>query len=42
MYEYLATGELEPTLTTIAFEDIPDGLDKLAKGEVVGRLVALY
>nr|WP_282599274.1 zinc-binding dehydrogenase [Brevibacterium sp. R8603A2] len=42
VYEYLATGELEPTLTTIAFEDIPDGLDKLAKGEVVGRLVALY
>lgn len=42
VYEYLATGELEPTLTTIAFEDIPDGLAKLAKGEVVGRLVALY
>mgnify|MGYP000333057694 CR=1 FL=1 len=35
-------GKLEPTITTIGFDDIPDGLDKLAKGEVVGRLVALY
>lgn len=42
VYEYLATGKLEPTITTIGFDDIPDGLDKLAKGEVVGRLVALY
>ena len=35
-------GKLEPTITTIGFDDIPDGLDKLAKAEVVGRLVALY
>lgn len=41
-YEMFATGEVEPDVTTISFEEIPDGLDRLAKGEVQGRLVAMY
>lgn len=41
-YEMFATGEVEPDITTIGFEDIPDGLERLEKGEVQGRLVALY
>lgn len=42
VYEYLATGELNPTLTKITFDEIPEGLEKLHKGEVIGRLVAMY
>lgn len=42
VYDYLATGELNPTITEISFDDIPDGIDKLAKGQVVGRLVATF
>ncbi|MET0911614.1 MAG: zinc-binding dehydrogenase, partial [Ilumatobacteraceae bacterium] len=42
VYDYLATGELNPTITEISFDEIPDGIDKLAKGQVVGRLVATF
>lgn len=38
----LATGELKPTLTEITFDEIPEGLEKLQRGEVIGRLVAIY
>jgi hypothetical protein len=27
-------------ITEISFDEIPGGIDKLAKGEVIGRLVA--
>lgn len=40
VYEYFATGELKPNITTISFEEIPEGLEKLHNGEIVGRLVA--
>jgi alcohol dehydrogenase, propanol-preferring len=40
VYDYFATGKLNPTVTEIGFEEIPEGLEKLKKGEVVGRLVA--
>ncbi|MEV8546906.1 zinc-binding dehydrogenase [Streptomyces sp. NPDC051572] len=40
VYEMMATGELKPALTSITFNEIPEGLDRLAKGGVVGRLVA--
>ena len=42
VYDFLATGQLDPTITEITFDDIPDGIDRLAKGQVVGRLVAKY
>jgi propanol-preferring alcohol dehydrogenase len=41
-YDYFATGQIDPVITEIGFEDIPAGLEKLAKGEVVGRLVVMY
>ncbi len=40
VYRYFATGQLTPTLTEITFDEIPDGIAKLKRGEVVGRLVA--
>lgn len=38
--KWIASGDLEPTITTIGFEDIADGIGKLERGEVRGRLVA--
>ncbi len=40
VYNYFATGQLTPIITTIGFDDIPQGLEKLHNGEIVGRLVA--
>ena len=40
VYEFFATGQLAPHYTEIGFDDIPDGLDRLARGLVKGRLVA--
>ena len=42
VYGYMATGELNPTITTISFDEIPEGLEKLHRGEVVGRLVCEF
>ncbi|MDO5513069.1 zinc-binding dehydrogenase [Corynebacterium sp.] len=42
VYEYMATGKLNPTITTIGFDEIPEGIEKLKNGEVVGRLVASF
>jgi propanol-preferring alcohol dehydrogenase len=41
IYDYFATGKLDPATTPITFDDIPDGLERLRRGEVTGRLVAL-
>ncbi|MGI6066894.1 MAG: zinc-binding dehydrogenase [Bacillota bacterium] len=41
VYDFFATGKLNPQLTTITFDEIKDGLDRLKRGEVKGRLVAL-
>ena len=38
--KWLAEGQIEPTLTTIDFEEIADGVGRLERGEVTGRLVA--
>ena len=38
--KWIASGDLEPTLTLIDFEEIADGVDRLKRGEVTGRLVA--
>jgi propanol-preferring alcohol dehydrogenase len=40
VYNYLATGKLEPTLTEITFAEIPEGIERLKRGELVGRLIA--
>jgi propanol-preferring alcohol dehydrogenase len=40
VYEFFASGQLAPRYTEIDFDDIPDGLDRLARGLVTGRLVA--
>lgn len=40
-YELMATGDLDPLIEEIAFEEIGEGLDRLAAGGVKGRLVAI-
>lgn len=42
VYDYLASGHLNPAITEIGFHEIPEGLDRLHRGDVVGRLVAVY
>jgi propanol-preferring alcohol dehydrogenase len=37
---HMARGDLTIAASTIGFEDIPDGLDRLERGGVVGRIVA--
>jgi propanol-preferring alcohol dehydrogenase len=37
---HMARGELEIATSTISFEEIPAGLERLARGGVVGRIVA--
>jgi propanol-preferring alcohol dehydrogenase len=39
-YELFASGQINPTFTVIGFDDIPEGIEKLRRGEVRGRLVA--
>lgn len=41
VYEYFKTGQLTPQLSTIKFEEIGEGLEKLKNREVKGRLVAV-
>ena len=40
VYAYFATGQLTPAITEITFDEIPEGLARLRRGEVKGRLVA--
>src|SRR5690625_4071999 len=40
-YELFASGDVVPAMTTITFDEIPDGIEKLKRSEVTGRLVAL-
>ena len=39
--KWIASGDITPKLTKIGFEDIADGVDRLKRGEVQGRLVAM-
>ena len=39
-YELFASGEINPQFAVIGFDDIPEGIEKLRRGEVTGRLVA--
>ncbi|MEV8358409.1 zinc-binding dehydrogenase [Microbacterium sp. NPDC076895] len=36
----ISSGDLQPIVTEISFEEIPDGLKRLTEGGVIGRLVA--
>lgn len=40
VFDLIASGELNPRTTIIGFDEIPRGLERISKGEVVGRLVA--
>lgn len=40
IYEMLASGQLQPVVNLIGFDDIPDGLERLRNHSVVGRVVA--
>jgi propanol-preferring alcohol dehydrogenase len=40
--EMIASGKVLSTITEIGFDDIADGLKRLERGEVTGRLVASY
>lgn len=42
IYELMRSGQLNPPMNIIAQADIPDAIDKLRKGGVVGRFVAVY
>lgn len=41
VYDMFTSGELAPQLTRITFDDIPDALDRLHRGEALGRYVAV-
>ncbi|MFF8986782.1 zinc-binding dehydrogenase [Streptomyces globisporus] len=41
-YELMRSGELDPPLNRITPQEIPDGLERLRKGGVVGRPIAVY
>jgi propanol-preferring alcohol dehydrogenase len=40
--DLMATGELSPVTTNITFDELPEGLQRLERGEVEGRLVVEY
>ncbi|WP_406326918.1 hypothetical protein [Streptomyces sp. NBC_00203] len=42
LYELMRGGQLNPPINRITPEGIPEGLDRLRKGGVAGRLIALY
>lgn len=41
VYDLLESGELDPLIVTVGFDDIPDGLERLRRGESQGRVVAV-
>jgi propanol-preferring alcohol dehydrogenase len=42
VYALMADGSLDPLLPTTDFDGIPEGLERLRTGQVIGRLVAVY
>ena len=42
IYELMATGGLSPNSLKSPFDEIPEGINRLHRGEVQGRLVAVY
>jgi propanol-preferring alcohol dehydrogenase len=41
VYALLASGNLNPVISTVGFDDVADGLDRLRRGESEGRTVAV-
>lgn len=41
VYELMAEGHLDPVITEVTFDEIPEGLARLERHEVTGRLVAI-
>lgn len=39
VYELMASGQLDPEITTMRFSEIDEGLDRLRQGAVTGRIV---
>lgn len=42
IYELMRSGELNPPMNIIKHAEIPEAIEKLHKGGVVGRLIAVY
>lgn len=42
LYDLMRDGDLNPPLNRITPDQIPQGLERLRKGGVVGRLLAVY
>ncbi len=42
LYALMRSGELNPPMNLITHADIPDAIDKLRAGGVVGRFIAMY
>ena len=42
LYALMKSGQLNPPMNLITQADIPDAIDKLRKGGVVGRFIAMY
>jgi len=40
--DLLASGELDPVINTCKFEEIGEGIERLRRGEIKGRLVCVY
>jgi alcohol dehydrogenase, propanol-preferring len=39
VYDLMESGQLDPTITTMSFHEIDEGLDRLRQGTVTGRIV---
>ena len=39
VYDLMASGQLNPAITTMSFDEIDEGLDRLRQGTVTGRIV---
>lgn len=42
IYELMRTGQLNPPMNRITHADIPDAIEKLHQGGVIGRFIAIY
>ena len=42
LYEMMRSGELNPPMNLITHAEIPEAIERLHQGGVVGRLIAVY
>ena len=40
--DLLASGELDPVINVCSFDEIGEGIERLRRGEIKGRLVCVY